>query len=102
MSKHHDITAIVQDKRGRTISIGRNSYTKTHPLMAKTGKLYNNSKRIYLHAEIAALVKLKDWAKAYKIIISRFDANGNPALAKPCLQCQHVIKLTGIKHVEHT
>jgi hypothetical protein len=32
MTKRQAITAIITDKKGRVLSIGQNSYSKTHPL----------------------------------------------------------------------
>lgn len=65
---------------------------------AKTGR----PEAIYLHAEVDALVKLKDWDRAHRIVVTRIGRNGDTLLAKPCPACQHAIKLAGIKHVEHT
>lgn len=70
--------------------------------MAKYKKSISSPNRIYLHAEVAALVRLKDWNRAHTIIITRYDALGRPVLAKPCSYCQHILKLAGIKHVKHT
>lgn len=57
---------------------------------------------VYLHAEIAALVKCRDWGKIHRMSIFRFNSKGNPMLAKPCDICQHAINLAGIDNVEHT
>lgn len=102
MSKQHVLTAIIYDRKGRPISIGQNSYTKTHPLMAKISKTTGQPNRIFLHAEVAALVKLKDWRRAYKLVVSRYNSFGEPVMARPCTSCQHLIKLAGINYVEHT
>jgi tRNA(Arg) A34 adenosine deaminase TadA len=98
----HDIFAYIQDKKGRLLAAGRNSYTKTHPIMAKAGNIFGKLGYGYIHAEVAAMVRLKDGAKPHRIIISRFDVDGRPALAKPCFRCECLIKLAGIKYVEHT
>lgn len=98
----YNITAIVKDKRGRPLAVGRNSYVKTHPLQAKASKAVGGKERTYLHAEIAALLKVKDWTKAYQLEVYRYDALGAPALAKPCKCCQWVIQQTSIKKVIHT
>lgn len=98
----HSITAIIQDKRGRTLSIGRNQYEKTHPLQARMAMDTGTPMRVFLHAEISALVKCKDWRKAYKIVVTRYTKDGKPALAKPCAACERAIALAGIKLVEHT
>lgn len=99
----HQITAVVRDKRGRTLSVGRNSYVKTHPLMHRASQATGSkSHRVYLHAEVAAILKLRDWSKAHSIEVFRFTKDGKPALAKPCACCQFVIQQTGIKKVIHT
>ena len=98
----HRVTAIVYDRRGRPLSVGNNSYVKTHTLQARAAKATGNSTRIFLHAEIAAIAKLKDWTKAYKIVVTRFTKDGKPACAAPCPACRWVINQTGIKVVEHT
>ena len=83
-------------------------------VQAKAACAVGKPSSIYLHAEIAALVKLKDWDKAHKMVIFRYakadlsakdgrqHQGGTPLLAKPCSICQHVINQTGIKHVEYT
>lgn len=102
MSQKQHITALVYDKRGKLLSMGQNSYVKTHPLQAKLAKEVGENEKIFLHAEIAALIKVKNWSKAHKIVVTRFDKNGKPMLAKPCKVCQQMIKLAGVKEVVHT
>lgn len=102
MNQKQNITAILYDKKGKILSIGKNSYIKTHPLQAKSAKAVGEDYKVFLHAEIDALVKAKNWDKAHKLVITRFTKDGNPALAKPCKICQHAIKIAGIKLVEHT
>jgi deoxycytidylate deaminase len=102
MSTKQNLTAIIYDKKGRVVSVGKNSYVKTHPFQAELGARTGKPDAIYLHAEVDALVKLKDWTKAHKIVVTRIGANGGPLLAKPCEACQRAIKMAGIKYVEHT
>jgi tRNA(Arg) A34 adenosine deaminase TadA len=97
-----DIKATIYDKRGRVISYGVNSYLKSHPLQGQLAKKVGRPEAIFLHAEIAALVKLKDWAKAHRIKVERYDVYGNPVTAKPCPICQSALKKAGIQIVEHT
>lgn len=96
-----EIMATVYDKRGRILSTGKNSYIKTHPYQAKLGKKMGSPEKIYLHAEIAALIKCRNGIP-YKIKIERYDRFGNAKMAKPCPSCEYAIKLAGIKFVEHT
>ena len=96
------MTAVIYDRKGRVLSIGQNSYIKTHPLQAKHANMVGLPDKHYLHAEVHAIVKCKDLSKAHKIFISRFGKEGQPLLAKPCPVCQSAIKAAGIEFVEHT
>lgn len=102
MSTKHSLTAIIYDKKGRVLSIGQNSYVKTHPLMAEYANKVGEPNRIYLHAEIHAIVKCKDLKKANSIFVSRYDKQGNPANAKPCRICQEALLKAGIKNITYT
>jgi tRNA(Arg) A34 adenosine deaminase TadA len=99
-NKHH-LKATVYDKKGRVLAVGENSYEKTHPKMACLAKKTNKPDRIYLHAEIAALVKVRS-GTPYKIFVERYDSKGNPKLAAPCPICMMAIKEAGIKRIEYT
>lgn len=98
----HVLSAVIYDKRGRVISVGQNSYVKTHPLQAKHAAEVGMPDKQYLHAEIHAIVRCKDLSKAHKIFVSRWDKKGKPALAKPCPVCMSAIEAAGIEVVEHT
>jgi tRNA(Arg) A34 adenosine deaminase TadA len=100
--KRFDITAIIYDKKGRVLSIGKNSYIKTHPYQAKIAASVGLPHKIFLHAEIHAIIKCKKLDKAYKIVVYRYDNFGNPANAQPCPICSDAISKSGIKIVEHT
>ena len=100
--QQQNVTAFVYDKRGRLLSVGRNSYVKTHPIQYKAAAAVNKPDSIYLHAEVAALVKLKDWSKAFRIDVIRYLKDGTTGTAKPCPICSRVIGQTGIKLINHT
>lgn len=102
MTKKQDITAIIKDKRGRVLSIGKNSYTKSHTLMHTHANKVGLPHKIFLHAEADAVIKCKDLSKAYKIEVYRFNNEGKPLLAKPCVVCESLLKSTPIKIIEHT
>ena len=99
---HHNLTAIIYDKRGNVLSIGKNSYTKTHPKQAKFAKEVGEEQKIFLHAEIDAIIKCANINKAHKISIFRVARKGGYGLAKPCRICETAIAKTPIKIVEHT
>lgn len=94
------ITATITDKRGRVLSIGQNSYRKTHTMQAKWANRAGQPEKQFLHAEIAALVKCR--GVPFKIKIERKDKAGNYKLAKPCPICELAIREAGIKFVEYS
>lgn len=101
-SQRQSITAIIYDKRGRILSIGKNSYVKTHPLQAKFARGCKEEHKIYLHAEIHAITRCMDLDRAHKMLVTRYNKHGEPMNAAPCPICQAAIKQTKIKIVEHT
>ena len=94
------VKATVYDKKGNILSVGYNSYIKTHPYQAALAKKHGKEEQIYLHAEIAALVKVR--GEPYEIYVERYYRNGEAALAKPCPICQRAIEEAGVKVVKHT
>lgn len=100
--KRYEITAIIYDRRGRVLSVGKNSYVKTHPLQIEHATKVGMPHKCFLHAEIHAIARCRELSKAHKIRVMRFDAQGNPRNAKPCPVCQSAIEASGIKEVEHT
>ncbi len=102
MSTRQQITAFIYDRKGRVLSIGQNSYVKTHPLQAFWAQRTGHPERIYLHAEIAAIARCKDLDRAHRMLVTRFGRRGEPLLAKPCAVCASAITAAGIQRVEHT
>lgn len=100
MKKRYEITALAYDKRGRLLSVGKNSYVKTHPLQRKYGMLVGRPKAIYMHAELDALLKAR--GPVHKLVVMRYDTDGKPAPAAPCATCQRAIADFGVKEVEHS
>ena len=102
MSKKYAVTAIIYDRKGNVLSMGNNSYIKTHPMQAKYANQVNEPHKVFLHAEIHAIIKCKDIDRASKIVIFRYKEDGSPAYAKPCSICQAAINQTKINFIEHT
>ena len=94
----HELTAIIYDKRGRTLSVGKNNYVKTHTYQAKCAHEAGLPEKQYLHAEIDAIIKCRDLKKAHKIFISRVMRDGSYGPAKPCPVCSLAIKKAGIRY----
>lgn len=102
MSREQNITAIIYDRKGRVLSIGQNSYTKTHTMMAKHAHKVGLPEKLFLHAEVAAIVRCRDLSKAHRIFVSRIGKDGSAILAKPCPVCLSAIEASGIKIIHHT
>ncbi|NJO92161.1 MAG: hypothetical protein HC831_26735 [Chloroflexia bacterium] len=99
MRQKHKIVAKCLDSKGRVISVATNSYKKTHPIQAHFAKMVGHPERIYLHAEIRAILRAGD-KQIHTIEVSRINSQGNLALAKPCPVCMAAIKAYGIKFVK--
>ena len=96
------ITAVVYDKKGRVLSVGKNSYVKTHPKQARHAHKVGLPDKIFLHAEMDAIIRCRDLSVAHKILVTRVTRNGKYGNAKPCPVCQSAIKEAGIRQVEWT
>lgn len=82
------------------MSIGYNSYCKTHPKQYYYAMKVGLSEKCYLHAEIDALIRCRE--KPYRMVIERYGKDGRPMLAKPCPICEEAIKDYDVKIVEFT
>lgn len=102
MARQYDITAVIYDRKGNPLSVGKNNYVKTHPLQKKHAEEVGLPHRVFLHAEIDAIIKCKNLKKAHKISVFRFNLNGDPMLAKPCPVCCSALTAVNIHHIEHT
>jgi len=102
MSKKSTLLSRTFDKRGRQLSMGVNSYSKTHPLMLYLSKYspYPN-KMIYLHAEIVALLRCKDKVP-YLLSVERYSSEGEIKLAEPCPMCKEAMRMWGVTVVRYT
>ena len=98
----HELTAVIYDRKGRVLSVGQNSYIKTHPLQAQHAEKTGLPDKKFLHAEIHAIVRCRDLTRAHKIFVSRWNKHGEPMLAKPCPVCMSAIQAAGIEVIEHT
>lgn len=95
------VTAYVYDKRGRLVSLGVNSYTRTHPLQAAYGRRTGRPNAVFLHAELDALLKSRG-RDAHRIVVVRINKQGEPCLAAPCPACALAIAEWGVTEIEHT
>lgn len=52
--------------------------------------------------EFAAITKCRNLKKAHRIVITRYNRQGEPVNAKPCPVCTELIRISGIKFIEWT
>ena len=100
-NKKQLILAKCFDKKGNMLSSAYNSYRCSHPVQAYFAKRVGMPERIYLHAEILAILRAKG-KKIYKITVERYNQAGEKLLAKPCPICEEAIRAYGIQIVEFT
>ena len=93
-TKRYTIIAKCYNKQGRLISEATNSYKKTHPIQKHFAELAGEPKRIYLHAEILAILRAGD-QPIHTISIT----NTNGKYADPCPVCLRAIQAYGIKRI---
>lgn len=90
----HKLGAVVT-KKNRVLGIGWNKPFKTNP---NSNNLFRTT-----HAELDAILSSnRDDLKGSTIYVYRQFSNGNPAPAKPCIYCQELIRLAGIKKVYYS
>ena len=99
--KKFEITATTFDRRGRFIARGENDYKKSHPIMFNIGVKVGQPEKIFLHAEVSALLKGKT-KLPYLIVIQRYDIIGNMALSRPCSVCMEALRIYGVSKIKYT
>lgn len=98
------VVAFVLDSKGRILTEGWNSYTKTHPVQKQAALAKNDVHKCFLHAEIHALTRLsyKQMSKQDTIVVLRMDIRKRMLPGKPCNICQDVISQYGITNIVHS
>ena len=100
-NKNYYVGAITLDKKGNILSIGFNNYLKTHPYQKMLSEKHFKEDKVFLHAEISALIKCN--STPYALIVARIGKTESTfRIAKPCCICQAAIKLSSIKKVYFT
>lgn len=94
------LVAFGLDNKNRIISIGYNSYTKTHPLQAKYATMMGVPNKIYLHAEVSAIIGANE--QICTIVVSRVNNHGRLLLARPCECCMQAIYDTNINKIVYS
>jgi tRNA(Arg) A34 adenosine deaminase TadA len=98
--KRFHVVAMVLDKKMNTLSIGFNSYIKTHPMQASLAKVCGLEDKVFLHAEIAALINCRKIP--HIIVICRTNYRGELVNAKPCPICMAAFRKTEIQEIYYS
>lgn len=99
--QRYTIVAHCWDRRGILLSSATNNYEKTHPIQKYFAEKVGQNERIFLHAEIAALLRARD-RRIYRIRVCRYGTDGELLLAKPCPVCYEAIKAYGVSVLEYS
>lgn len=85
--------------KNKVVESATNLDTKTHPLQAKFAEMVGLEEKIYLHAEISALVKCRQ--ECDTIVVARLGGHNHDEMrmAKPCPVCQLALEQAGIRKV---
>ena len=103
MKKRYVIKATVYSKLSRITASAQNSYKQSHPLQKFFAEQVGQPQKIYLHAEIKAMIQASIHVdKLHSIYIKRQDEFGNLYLAKPCIICVYAMIFFGIEHVSYS
>ena len=99
--KKFQLTATTFCSKGRVIAHGENNYKKSHPLMSSLATRVGTPERIFLHAEVQALLRSKD-KLVETIIVQRYNSKGEMTLARPCSVCMEALKIYGVSKIKYT
>lgn len=104
MSRKVSILTTAYDKKGNIIATSTNDYNRSHPYQKMLSVQCGLSEeRIYLHSEVACLLKVKGMRKqVHTLKVERYGRRGEMRLAFPCESCQTAIKIAGVKRVVFT
>jgi len=91
--------SIITDKKGKIISQGFN-VRKTHPFQQFYANKTHNREKVFLHAEMSALVKCRE--HPHTIYVGRLRKDGSIGNAKPCPICLMAIIESGVKRIVYT
>lgn len=86
-------------RKNRVIITATNLEKKTHPLQASLAKKVGLKEKIYLHAEVNALIKSRE--KADTIVVARIGGHFHNELRNscPCKICQMALEMNNISRV---
>jgi tRNA(Arg) A34 adenosine deaminase TadA len=86
--------------RGKVILTATNLENKSHPIQAKFANRVGLGEKIFLHAEISALIKCRE--ECDTIVVARVNPQEKLRMAKPCPICSLALEESGIKKIYYS
>ena len=86
--------------KNRVVTTATNLERKSHPLQAKFAERVGLKEKIFLHAEIAALVKCRE--ECDTIIVARVNNQNKLRNSRPCPICSLALKQAGVSKVYYS
>ena len=99
-SRRYFVIAAALDHHNNIVSIGQNSYQKTHPMQSRLALKTGRADREYLHAEIASLVKSRRDVET--VMVVRMTPTGLIRMARPCNICTLALREAKVRFVIYT
>jgi tRNA(Arg) A34 adenosine deaminase TadA len=86
-------------RKNKVITTATNLEKKTHPLQATLAEKVGMKEKIYLHAEINALIKSREDADT--IVVARIGGHSHNELrnSKPCPICQMALEMNSVRKI---
>ncbi len=96
------VGAVLYNSKRRVITTAVNNDYKSHPRQAWWAQRVGLDEKIYLHAEMACLIKAREAADT--IVVVRLGGHDGKSLrnSKPCPICEPALRYAGIKHVYYS
>jgi deoxycytidylate deaminase len=87
-------------KKNKVITTAVNLEKKSHPLQAKFARRVGLGPKIYLHSEIAALIKAREDADT--IVVARVNPQNKLRNSCPCKICSLALEEFGVKNIYYS
>ena len=96
------VGAVLYNSKKRVIATAVNNDYKSHPRQAWWAHRVGLEEKIYLHAEMACLIRAREDADT--IVVVRLGGHDGKSLrqARPCPICEPALRYAGIKHVYYS
>jgi len=97
----HRFGCVTTDAKNMVVATAENNPVKSHPLQARYADQVGLGKKIYLHSEIAALVKSRCNTPKHLYVV-RMKADNTFGMARPCPVCMEAIKASGVEVIYYS